>query len=101
MGRSIVAKGASIKEAIHTALNLMEAKKDQVDIEIIETEKKGWMGIGSKPAVIRATYRDSSSENSSQNIEKPMDLLDRLVNDLQVVEQVDEFKSSELPESPL
>ena len=38
MGRSIVTKGSSTKEAINTALNLLDAMKDQVDIEIIETE---------------------------------------------------------------
>lgn len=78
MGKSIVSKGTTIEEAIDTALHLLDALIDEIDIEVIETEKKGWMGLGSKPAVIRATLRDSLTESSKEEIKQPVDSLDLL-----------------------
>jgi predicted RNA-binding protein Jag len=96
MGRSIIAKGATIKEAINTALDILDAMKDQVDIEIIEKESKGWLGIGSKPAVIRATFRNSSSDNNKPEIKQPADILNGLINDFRVSENVDDYDNNQL-----
>lgn len=57
MNKTIVSKGKSVREAVSTALNLLDAVKSDVEIEIIETESKGILGIGSKPAVVRVNLR--------------------------------------------
>ena len=93
MGRSIVTKGSSTKEAINTALNLLDAMKDQVDIEIIETERKGWLGIGSSPAVIKATFRDSSSEIDKVKIMQPVDSSGSLTTEIEISEEMEKYNN--------
>jgi len=42
--RSVVSKGKNIEEAIQLGLKLLDTKKEEVDIEIIQHETKGFFG---------------------------------------------------------
>lgn len=53
--QSFVSRGKNVKEAIQLGLESMEAKKKEVSIEIIALEKKGFIGIGRKKAVVKLT----------------------------------------------
>jgi predicted RNA-binding protein Jag len=64
MENSIISKGKNITEAVHIALELLDVTKKEVNIEVMETEKKGILGIGSKPAVVRVTLRNVKTETS-------------------------------------
>ncbi|MCY9692934.1 FapA family protein [Paenibacillus alginolyticus] len=81
MGKSIVSKGKSVKEALDLALELLHVSRDEVDIEILETEKKGVLGLMSKPAVIRVVVKDSSVVLLSPDIavESLEDVVENLV----------------------
>jgi predicted RNA-binding protein Jag len=57
----IVSKGKNVKEAIDVGLKLLGATKQEVDIEIIELETKGFLGIGAKPAVVRLLRKGSEN----------------------------------------
>jgi uncharacterized protein (DUF342 family) len=57
MEKSIVSKGKNVKAAVSMALDLLDAQIKDVEIEIVETESKGILGIGAKPAVVRVTLR--------------------------------------------
>ena len=54
---SIQATGKSVDEAIFKGLQQMGTSIDEVTIEIIQTETKGILGIGAKPAIVRLTQR--------------------------------------------
>ena len=49
--------GKTVEEAIEAALRALSATRDEVDIEIIDTGNKGFLGIGAKPAQVKATRK--------------------------------------------
>lgn len=50
--REIKSEGKTIKEAIEKALEILNLTRDQVEVEIIQEEKKGILGIGAKNACV-------------------------------------------------
>jgi spoIIIJ-associated protein len=54
---SVEAEGSSIDEAIASALKLLGATRDRVEIEILNNAVRGLFGIGSRKARVRATLR--------------------------------------------
>lgn len=56
--------GKTINEALQNACIEMEASTDNVEYEIVEKESKGFLGIMSKPAVIRARKKETKAENA-------------------------------------
>lgn len=67
MGKQVVSKGKTIQEAVILALDLLNAQKEEADIEIVEREQKGFLGLGSKPAVVRVTIRDHEARGIAVN----------------------------------
>ena len=53
----VEADGSSIDEAIDSALKLLGATRDRVEIEILNNAVRGLFGIGSRKARVRATLR--------------------------------------------
>ena len=56
--RSIESTGRSIDEAIFHGLQQLEISIDGVEIEILQQESKGILGIGARPAKVRLTERE-------------------------------------------
>jgi spoIIIJ-associated protein len=54
---SVEADGSSIDEAIESALKLLGATRDRVEIEILNNAVRGLFGIGGRKARVRATLR--------------------------------------------
>lgn len=79
MSKSIVSKGKTVKQAVNTALDLLNATHSNVYIEIIESESKGILGIGGKPAVVRVTEKEGK-----QDLNPPLDPLPS-INSLQSI----------------
>ncbi|MGP4040516.1 flagellar assembly protein A [Gracilibacillus sp. D59] len=59
----LVSKGKSVEEAISRGLKLMELNKKDVNIEIIQFDTEGFMGIGRKQAIVKLSK--SSNEKLS------------------------------------
>lgn len=71
--QSIVSKGRDINEAIRRGLDILETTKEKVNIEIIQQDKKGFLGIGSKGAIVKLTKNElTSSKIVSDHIEKQL-----------------------------
>lgn len=85
MSRSVVAKGKNVQDAVGIALQLLSAKKDQVDIEIIEMESRGLFGIGGKPAVVKVVVKEGESAAAS-DAPVTVDAMELL---LDYIEQID------------
>ena len=58
MPRTIEASGRSIDEAIFKGLKELEISIDEVEIDIIQHESKGILGIGAKPAIVKLIERE-------------------------------------------
>lgn len=56
--RSIESSGKSVDEAIFNGLVELGISIDEVEVEIIQQETKGILGIGAKPAKVRLTERE-------------------------------------------
>ncbi|MFS0687693.1 FapA family protein [Sporosarcina sp. 179-K 8C2 HS] len=76
---SIVSKGKDINQAITIGLDLLEAKKSEVSIEIIQNETKGFLGIGSQEAIVKITRNNGT--NKQKDID-PFDLVEKIASEL-------------------
>ena len=65
MGQTILSKGRSIIEAIETGLSLLGTDRDEVSIEVIRQETKGFLKIGARQAVVKLT-KNKKPQNQSK-----------------------------------
>ena len=63
---SIESEGKSVDEAIFKGLQRMGISIDEVSIEILRTETKGFLGIGAKPAVVRLSKKQPEGLNIAE-----------------------------------
>lgn len=56
MRKSIIKQAKNKEEAVELALNEIGKNRSEVDIEVIEEGSAGFLGLGSKDAIIRVTY---------------------------------------------
>ncbi|MBE6988034.1 MAG: KH domain-containing protein [Ruminococcaceae bacterium] len=64
-------KGKSLEEAVQTGLLMLNLDRDDVQIEVIERESKGFLGFGRRDAVIKLTYDDGQPDPSVLAAVKP------------------------------
>ncbi|MFD2372148.1 flagellar assembly protein A [Brevibacillus sp. GCM10020057] len=96
MERNIVSKGKTVKEAVSIALELLNAKRDEVDIEIIEHEEKRFLGLRSRPAVVRVTVR--GEKNNREDVEQPLSAMEALRQAVESMDFPEDF--SPVPDAP-
>lgn len=97
MSRSVVSKGKHVQEAIELALQLLNTGRDSIDIEVIEVESKGLLGIRSKPAVVKVTAREAATVRSTypvtpppvEKIADPPEVADSFAELVRTIEQLD------------
>jgi predicted RNA-binding protein Jag len=84
--QSIVSKGKNITEAIALGLSLLEASKKDVNIEILQYEAKGFLGIRSKEAIVKLTKLVHGPKESShdQGSAGQFELLENAISNLPV-----------------
>ena len=63
---SIESEGKSVDEAIFKGLQRMGISIDEVSIEILRTETKGFLGIGAKPAKVRLSKKQPEGLNIAE-----------------------------------
>lgn len=84
--RSIISKGRNILEAVQIGLELLDAKKNEVDIEILEQEKKGFLGIGNKLATVKLSKINNSVNDDEETQKLNMnDIIHNIENTLEVL----------------
>ncbi len=70
MKREYIAKGKTIDDAINAAAKELGVDRDELSIEILDAPFKGFLGIGSTPARIKATCGED--DEISQLIHAPL-----------------------------
>lgn len=80
-------KGKNVDEAITNACVDLGIAADQLDYEVIEKGSSGFLGIGSKSAVIQAKKNESVEEIATEFLNKVFDAMELTVKiDLQIKE---------------
>lgn len=67
----------TIEEAVELALKELNATIENVEVEVVQQPHKGFLGFGSKPAVVRVNLKYDpilKAKQFLQNIFQPMDL---------------------------
>ena len=106
--RSTVVSAKTVEECVNKALDKLQANRNEVNIEVINEAKQGFLGLfGAKDAVVRVSLKDDVKEkgtddfvknilNSDSNSVETEQKEDRkVVEDKKVVEEVEETKSTE------
>jgi uncharacterized protein len=98
MNQSILSKGKNVEEAIKHGLNILGINQEDVSIEIIQRESKGFFRIGSKPAVVKLTKQRSNNQ-LEETSEKKVHELEELIKELDIEkEKQPEMNESEVQE---
>lgn len=74
--RSVEAEGDSIDAAIETALTTLGVTRDRVEIEILNNAARGFLGLGSRKAKVRATLRQSITEQILKDVDRAAKAID-------------------------
>lgn len=80
MSRSIVLKGKTVKEAIENGLDVLGTTRNNVDIEILEQDGKGLLGIRKKQAVVKLIEREPLKETAIEPINE-VDLINTIISE--------------------
>ncbi len=65
--KQITQIGATVEEAISLALQKLGQTPDQVEVEVLQEGKKGFLGFGSKPAEVKVTVKENATEQSAKD----------------------------------
>lgn len=60
--KQITQLGATVEEAISLALQQLNTTRDQVEVEVLQEGKKGFLGFGARKAEVRVTVNEVYSE---------------------------------------
>jgi spoIIIJ-associated protein len=55
--KKVQVTGKTVEEAVESALEQLQTSKDQVEVTILEDSKKGFFGLGGKPAVVEVKVK--------------------------------------------
>ncbi|MBH0230247.1 protein jag [Halobacillus yeomjeoni] len=66
--KQITATGNTVEEAVQSALEQMQTSKDQVNIDVIDEGKKGFLGFGSKPAIVKVSIQKDPVQDAESFI---------------------------------
>ncbi|KLV22886.1 hypothetical protein ABW02_20615 [Niallia circulans] len=91
--QSIISKGKDVSEAVKLGLELLDATKKEVDIEVIQNQTKGFMGIGSKEAVVKLTKIEKNLLERKEVVEP--------LNEIDIEEYVINLTDEEIDRSPI
>lgn len=106
--RSTVVSAKTVEECVNKALDKLQANRNEVNIEVINEAKQGFLGLfGAKDAVVRVSLKDDVKEkgtddfvknilnSDSNSVETEQKEDTKVVEDKKVVEEVEETKSTE------
>lgn len=68
MLNKVKTQGKTISEAINKGLKEMRLRRDQVEVSVLEHPRKGFLGIGAKPAVVEVTKKRWISDSLDSEI---------------------------------
>ncbi|WP_040513095.1 flagellar assembly protein A [Gracilibacillus halophilus] len=95
--KQMVSKGKTVEAAVTRGLQLMDLTKDQVDIEVLQVETEGFIGLGKKQAAVKLTKQeftphdtddeDTLSETLNNTTETLEDLVEQTLEEQEVEDE--------------
>ena len=98
--KQITQIGSSVEEAISLALQQLGTSRDQVDVEVLQEGKRGFLGIGTRPAEVRVTVKQQEQtvvETEQKQIEEAEPVKEN-TSETVVVSQAIQVKNGEVTE---
>ena len=69
--REVTASGQTVEEAVQSALKQLSMSREEVEIEVIDQGKKGFLGLfGATRAIVKVREKSEASLETGENIEK-------------------------------
>lgn len=69
--RSTVISAKTVEECVNKALDKLQANRNEVNIEVINEAKQGFLGLfGAKDAVVRVSLKDDVKEKGTDDFVK-------------------------------
>lgn len=90
--RSVISKGKNIMEAIELGLNVLGVEQNEVNIEVLHQEKKGFLKIGNKLATVKLSKIDTPNNTTAST--DFMSLLNIIEDDEKAFEILPQFQES-------
>lgn len=87
--------GATVKEAISLALQKLGVSHEQVDVEVLQEGKKGFLGFGARNAEVRVTVKDIVQQQVNEVISTPATPLEEVTEE--VTQEKPVFVQNEQP----
>ena len=72
--RSVETEGKNVEEAVQKACELLQAPREDLDVEILENGSSGFLGIGARKAQIRATRKELPPVPAKESFSPPVDV---------------------------
>ena len=82
MAREAQGRGPTVEEAVETALAELGATEQEVQIEVIQEPKGGFLGVGGQEAVVRVRLNAGGDEMDLEALEEQADTAADFVEDL-------------------
>lgn len=80
----ITVTAKTVEEAVTKALIELETTSDKLTYEVVEKGSVGFLGIGSKPAIIRAKRKETLQDKAIEFLEQVFDAM-KLIVDISVI----------------
>lgn len=106
--RSTVISAKTVEECVNKALDKLQANRNEVNIEVIDEPKQGFLGLfGAKDAVVRVSLKDDVKEkgtddfvknilnSDSNSVETEQKEDTKVIEDKKVVEEVEKIEPTE------
>ncbi|WP_274308662.1 RNA-binding cell elongation regulator Jag/EloR [Solibacillus daqui] len=79
--------GATVEEAISLALQKLGHSREQVDVEVLQEGKKGFLGFGARNAQVRVTVKDIVQQQVNEAVLQKVTSVEEVVIDETVEEE--------------
>lgn len=106
--RSTVISAKTVEECVNKALDKLQANRNEVNIEVIDEAKQGFLGLfGAKDAVVRVSLKDDVKEkgtgdfvknilnSDSNSVETEQKEDTKVIEDKKIVEEVEKTEPTE------
>ena len=106
--RSTVVSAKTVQECVNKALDKLQANRNEVNIEVINEAKQGFLGLfGAKDAVVRVSLKDDVKEkgtgdfvknilnSDSNSVETEQKEDTKVIEDKKIVEEVEKTEPTE------
>ena len=96
--KKMTRRGATVEEAISAALKTLGVTRDQVEVEVIDKGKKGFLGFGAKEAEVTVTVTEVVELSTIEELAVPVEVENELMLSGEATAEKNQVESKEASE---